>query len=299
MATSIIRAWTESGRRPVIIRRKSSAWPSFGSGRTSRCPLRIRSYVATIVPNWATSRRAFRMFAARVVSSRSGSKLYMYETAVRRTSIGGACSGIERSSRRTDGGRVRAVARSVFAFWSSSRFVGRRGPPSGGRPCLSPQERLLARIGDAKVGAILKLNVSRDGRTSQRDPQDCIRHHPDEEEGEVDPGELVACPRGLRVRMGDELRGQDEERDAGDHGDAEVDRIERRREDERDARNGHDCRGAGDRQRRRPFAPDRREHREPCPPVILAASVREGPKVSRRPQEDQQGDEDCLEADRI
>jgi len=58
-ATSIIRARAGSGRLPVIIRRKSSAWPSLGSGRSTRCPFRIRSYVATTVASCAVSRNAF------------------------------------------------------------------------------------------------------------------------------------------------------------------------------------------------------------------------------------------------
>src|SRR5436309_2263399 len=106
------------------------------------------------------------MFAARVMSSRSGSKLYMYETAVRRTSIGGACSGIERRNRRTD------------------------------------------------------------GRTSEGNPEDRIRHHPDQEKGEVDSRELVTGPGGLGAGMRDELRGEREEGDAQDDGDDEVDGVE-------------------------------------------------------------------------
>src|SRR5207244_13051566 len=46
-------------------------------------------------------------------------------------------------------------------------------------------------------------------------------------------------------------------------------------------------------------APYGREHREARPPVVLPASVREGPEVSRRPEEDEEGDQDRLQADRI
>src|SRR2546428_11719080 len=125
----------------------------------------------------------------------------------------------------------------------------------------------------------------RDGRASEGNPEDGIRHHSDEHNREVDPGELVAGPGVLRTWMGDEFRGEAEEHDAGDDGDREVDGIERRREEEGDARERHDRRRAGNRQRGGPLAPYGREHREARPPVVLPASVTKGPAASRRPAE--------------
>src|SRR2546428_8788290 len=96
-------------------------------------------------------------------------------------------------------------------------------------------------MGQPKVGAILKVNVVRRGRTSEGNPEDRIRHHPDEEKGEVDSGELVTGPGGLRAGMRDEFRGEGEEGGAEDEGDREVDGVECGREkEERDARERDD-----------------------------------------------------------